>query len=57
MCEYQRHSDKKLKGIPICIYTNKPCTLCVLGNADTYNKAKEAEKSSAYEKRRLNGNL
>lgn len=41
MCEYQRIVDNNL---PICDYTKKPCTLCVLGNCNTYN---EAEKSKA----------
>lgn len=38
MCEYAIVEENKPL---ICEYTKKPCTLCVLGNADTYNEAKE----------------
>jgi hypothetical protein len=38
MCEYQRIKDDQL---PMCEYTKTLCTLCVLGNGNTY---KEAEK-------------
>jgi hypothetical protein len=38
MCEYAKFDG----DIPICtVDDNKLCTLCVLGNADTYKKARE----------------
>lgn len=40
MCEYQRVDEGKL---PMCEYTKKECTLCVLGNARTYEEAKRKE--------------
>ena len=43
MCEYAIFNDK---GLPICSYRNELCTLCVMGNGNTYEKAKEeAEKA------------
>lgn len=41
MCEYQIVEENKP---PMCEYTKEPCTLCVLGNGNTY---KEAEKARA----------
>lgn len=41
MCEYQR---VELDKLPMCDYTKKPCTYCVLGNATTYNQAKKYER-------------
>lgn len=38
MCEYMRFNDKNL---PICSYRNELCTLCVKGNGNTYEKARE----------------
>lgn len=37
MCEFQIY--KKKREIPYCEYTESVCTLCVLGNKETYNKA------------------
>ena len=44
MCEYQRINPDNESALPICIVNNKLCTLCVLGNAKTYNEAKEKEE-------------
>lgn len=38
MCKYQSFNEKDL---PMCEYTQKPCTLCVLGNCNTYNEAEK----------------
>ena len=43
MCEYAIAEENKPF---MCEYTKKLCTLCVLGNADTYNKAKENEDNA-----------
>lgn len=46
MCEYQRITHYAgVANLPICTFTNRICTYCVLGNADTYKKAKEAEET------------
>ena len=44
MCEYQRINPDDEKSLPICTVDNKVCTLCVFGNAKTYNEAKQKEK-------------
>ena len=44
MCEYQRINGEET--LPICDVDNKICTLCVLGNAKTYNEAKKKEKEN-----------
>lgn len=36
MCEFQKWRDNQP---PLCEYTNKLCTMCVMGNAKTYKKA------------------
>lgn len=41
MCEYQTFNPDNDKELPTCIVTNDFCTLCVFGNANTYNKAKQ----------------
>lgn len=46
MCEYARFNPDEEKGLPICTVDNKLCTLCVLGKANTYKKAKEKEKGA-----------
>ena len=38
MCKYAIFNEGKM---PICEYTNTPCTLCVLGNGNTYKEAEE----------------
>ena len=43
MCEYAIAEENKPF---MCEYTKKLCTLCVLGNADTYNKAKEKDSEN-----------
>lgn len=43
MCEFQIYKGE----IPYCEYTESTCTLCVLGNKETYNKAiKNNEESN-----------
>lgn len=49
MCEYQRFTEED--KFPMCEHTKGLCTLCVMGNAKTYNDAKEAERSG----RKCNG--
>ena len=45
MCEYAIVNDSEM---PICEYTKTLCTLCVLGNGNTYNEAvKATEKGGA----------
>ena len=45
MCEFQRVKENEL---PMCVYTKSLCTLCVLGNGNTYNEAvKATEKGGA----------
>ena len=41
MCEFQRVKENEL---PMCDYTKSPCTLCVIGNGNTYKEAVKAEK-------------
>lgn len=41
MCEYQRINPNNEKDLPLCVANNKTCTFCVLGNAKTYQEAKE----------------
>lgn len=41
MCEYQVFNPND--DLPVCTVNNELCTLCVLGNAKTYNEAKEKE--------------
>lgn len=44
MCEFQTY---KKGEIPYCEYTESVCTLCVIGNKETYNKAiKDNEESN-----------
>lgn len=43
MCKYQRVEDNKL---PVCDYTGKECTFCVLGNATTYKQAEINERKN-----------
>lgn len=38
MCEFARIYPNEL---PECTYTKQVCTLCVFGNAKTYNEAKK----------------
>lgn len=43
MCEFQIYKGE----IPYCEYTKSACTLCVIGNKETYNKAiKNNEESN-----------
>ena len=44
MCEYQKINPGDEKFLTICTVDNMFCTLCVLGNAETYNEAKQKEK-------------
>ena len=46
MCEYQRINPNDEKSLPMCIVDNNYCTFCVLGNSNTYNKAKQKEKDN-----------
>ena len=46
MCEYQRIKPNDEKSLPMCIVDNNYCTFCVLGNSNTYNKAKQKEKDN-----------
>ena len=39
MCDFQRVKENEL---PTCEYTKSLCTLCVLGNANTYKEAVKA---------------
>lgn len=41
MCEYQIIREK---APPVCEYTGKLCTLCVLGNGKTHKEAEKALK-------------
>lgn len=41
MCSHQKLEEGKM---PICGYTNKPCTLCVIGNMNTLKQAERKEK-------------
>ena len=41
MCKYLIVSENEMD---ICEYTKKPCTLCVLGNGNTYKEAQEKEQ-------------
>ena len=41
MCKYQQIEDGKM---PVCGYTKKACTLCVLGNMNTFNEAERSSK-------------
>lgn len=43
MCEYQKVTEGEL---PVCEYTGRECTLCVLGNSRTYNQAKINERNT-----------
>ena len=44
MCEYAKYDG----DFPMCtVDGNKLCTLCVLGNAHTYKKAKKEEAEKA----------
>lgn len=45
MCEFMRvNPNNKVKSdLPMCDYTKELCTFCILGNSNTYNKAKECE--------------
>lgn len=40
MCKYAIVNEGKM---PICEYTKRMCTLCVLGNGNTYKEAEEHE--------------
>lgn len=51
MCEYQKYNKRNIEALPVCKITRELCTFCVLGNANTYNKAKEAENSNEKEKK------
>ena len=46
MCEYQTFNPNDDNSLPICEVNNELCTLCVLGNAKTYEeaRAKESER-------------
>jgi hypothetical protein len=44
VCEYQRINPDNENAPPMCTATGKFCTCCVLGNAKTYNEAKEKEE-------------
>ncbi len=46
MCEYQRINPNNPKELPMCAVDNKLCVYCILGNAKTYNEAKEKEKAN-----------
>ena len=46
MCEYQRINPNDEKSLPMCIVDNNYCIFCVLGNSNTYNKAKQKEKDN-----------
>ena len=40
MCPFQKiNFELNKKSLPMCDYTKKECTLCVMGNAKTYNEA------------------
>lgn len=43
MCEYAILKEG-YKDVVVCRATNMLCTLCVLGNAKTYNEAKAKER-------------
>ena len=40
MCEYQKFQGE----LPICDYTKQPCTLCVMGNKNTYEEAERSKQ-------------
>lgn len=40
MCEFARGNPENIKEPPMCDFTKKRCTLCIIGNKDNYNKAK-----------------
>lgn len=44
MCEYMRINPNEKEQFPTCEINNELCTLCVMGNAKTYNEAKERER-------------
>jgi hypothetical protein len=44
MCKYQIFFDGE---IPMCEYTKKPCTICVLGNSKTYEEAEAKMKGES----------
>lgn len=48
MCEFQRinNSPDGKELPPMCDYTKDYCTLCVLGNAKTYNEAVEQRSNN-----------
>lgn len=48
MCEFQRISNSPdgKEQPPMCDYTKDYCTLCVLGNAKTYNEAVEKRSNN-----------
>ena len=48
MCEFAIYKENKA---PMCEVTNKLCTLCVLGNADTYKKGVAAREGELERKR------
>ena len=43
MCEFARANPENIHEPPMCDFTQKLCTLCVLGSKDTYNKAEMAQ--------------
>lgn len=45
MCEYQKVNFYGKSKLPICDYTKSPCTYCIYGNADTYQKAEKDKRS------------
>lgn len=46
MCQYQIFKGNDL---PVCEYTKTLCTLCVLGNCNTYKEAEAHEEKGGAE--------
>jgi len=43
MCEFARVNPENIHEPPMCDFTKKRCTLCIMGDKNTYNKAKMAQ--------------
>lgn len=43
MCEFARVNPENPKEPPMCNFTGQRCTLCIMGDKSTYNKAKMSQ--------------
>lgn len=45
MCPYLIIKHEEDKQFPVCEPKNEPCTLCVCGNANTFNEIENEKKN------------